>query len=591
MAQEAEKSDLITQKIADLLGQLSEIEHQATASLASEAKYRALVEQLPGITYTAALDGRRTIKYVSPSIRQSLGISPQELLDRPDVWHDLIVPDDLGMVMDAVGRCQATVAPLRIEYRMRRRDGRTLWFHDEATIVNDPAGRPALLQGFLLDITERKQAEQQARRAAKSLDLERHFLVQILSAVDAIVIILDGNWRIASINPACQRCVGYSQQELAGREFAAALLPAEDAAAADMLPKDVKEGFLPVAREGWWTAKDGARKWVSWSYNCTSDEAGNLQYVICAGVDLTGQKKIEQELRASQERYALAIQGANDGLWDWDMRANRMYFSPRWKQMIGCDDGQIGGDPREWFSRVLPEDLSDLQDAIDEHLRRSSPYLRHEYRIHSRDDRIIWVLTQGLALFDEQGRPYRMAGSQTDITRRKLMEEQLRLDATFDMLSGVFNRRWFMENLEISVDSSRRYGHPLSLCLCDIDHFKRINDQFGHRAGDKVLVKFGHLLREEVRVSDIVGRYGGDEFAIIFPHTSAAQAGLCLDRICRRFRSVIFGADSGLTFTCTATFGVADFVHGPMTPGELVEHADRVLYHAKQLGRDRVLAG
>jgi diguanylate cyclase (GGDEF)-like protein/PAS domain S-box-containing protein len=175
-----------------------------------------------------------------------------------------------------------------------------------------------------------------------------------------------------------------------------------------------------------------------------------------------------------------------------------------------------------------------------------------------------------------------------DITKAKRLEEELKLLATRDSLTGLLNRRYFMESFSSFFENSKRYSVPLSLCLCDLDNFKRVNDAYGHQAGDKVLAGFGEVLRNELRGGDIAGRYGGDEFIMLFPHTNSAEAAECLERIRSHLENIVFqmGTES-YSVSCTA--GVAEFHPRMGHPEELVSAADEALYQGKAKGRNCVV--
>ncbi len=155
----------------------------------------------------------------------------------------------------------------------------------------------------------------------------------------------------------------------------------------------------------------------------------------------------EAELRASQERYSLAAQGANDGLWDWELNNNSIYFSPRWKSMLGYKNYEIKNTPEEWFSRIHPDDRDHVESDISLNIKGLAPHISIEYRLLHKNGTYLWMLCRGVALMDDSGKAYRMAGSQTDITERKVAEEQLMHDAFHDILTGLPNRALFMDRL------------------------------------------------------------------------------------------------------------------------------------------------
>ncbi|MFQ5645602.1 MAG: diguanylate cyclase [bacterium] len=166
-------------------------------------------------------------------------------------------------------------------------------------------------------------------------------------------------------------------------------------------------------------------------------------------------------------------------------------------------------------------------------------------------------------------------------------EERLKVEAAYDSLTGLLNRRYLIKRLISSVHSARRHGSPLSVCLCDLDGLKSINDGCGHLTGDDVLAEFGKLMTEELRSEDIVGRFGGDEFCIIFPYISASEAAVSVDRIRRRLESRTFGKKDKACIA-TVSFGIADLGPG-MTENDLLKAADDLLYQAKRSGSNRIV--
>ncbi len=192
-------------------------------------------------------------------------------------------------------------------------------------------------------------------------------------------------------------------------------------------------------------------------------------------------------------------------------------------------------------------------------------------------------------MFKKNGEIEKIILSYTDITERKQAEEQLQYEAIHDSLSGLFNRRYFMKKLVAAIHSARRYGHSLSVCLCDLDEFKAINDTYGHRMGDDVISAFGKIVSEELRGEDIPGRYGGDEFGIIFPHILADEAMASAERIRRRFKKLVFGKDHGIESSLSATFGIVDLKPEHVNEKDILKSADQALYKAKELGRNCVV--
>jgi len=167
------------------------------------------------------------------------------------------------------------------------------------------------------------------------------------------------------------------------------------------------------------------------------------------------------------------------------------------------------------------------------------------------------------------------------------MREQLLVAATYDDLTGLFNRRYLLGQLAATVSAAKRHRFPLSLSLCGVDEFRAVNDAYGYGAGDDVLAMFGSLLQEGLRTEDFAGRYSGDEFGIVFPHVAAAQAFHSVERIRKKFEQVVFDARGGATFSMSATFGIADLDSEETDCGSLLEAAGASLLRAKKAGGNR----
>ena len=176
---------------------------------------------------------------------------------------------------------------------------------------------------------------------------------------------------------------------------------------------------------------------------------------------MAARRRVETDLRESEQRYALAERGANDGLWDWDLGADSIYFSPRWIAMLGYADSEIGSAPADWFDLVHADDLPTLQGRLAAHFSGEAEQFSAEHRMRHKDGTDRWVLTRGIAIRDAAGKAARMAGSQTDITDRKQAEQQLFHDAFHDSLTDLPNRALFVNRLEhaFSAAQGEQLGH------------------------------------------------------------------------------------------------------------------------------------
>ena len=298
-------------------------------------------------------------------------------------------------------------------------------------------------------------------------------------------------------------------------------------------------------------------------------------------------KNFEEALRASEERYALAISGANDGLWDWDLEKDRIYYSTRWKEMIGYDEDELSVYPEEWFSRVHPDELARLKQEISDHLSGRSLHFKHEHRMRHRDGSYRWMLSRGIAVRGASGKPRRMAGSLTDIHARKMTEQQLLHDAMHDALTDLPNWALFMDRLGIAIaQCKRREDHQFAVLFLDLDRFKNINDSLGHAVGDLLLISIARRFRAFLRPGDTVARLGGDEFAIL---ADAIESPSDATRIAERINEELsrpFDLQGHEVFT-SASIGLALSSTGYDRPEEVLRDADTAMYRAKSLGKAR----
>jgi diguanylate cyclase (GGDEF)-like protein/PAS domain S-box-containing protein len=302
---------------------------------------------------------------------------------------------------------------------------------------------------------------------------------------------------------------------------------------------------------------------------------------------LAERARLEEAVRESEERYALAARGANDGLWDWNLKTGRIYFSERWKAMLGYEDGEIGDSPDEWFKLVHPEELAALRKELGAHLEGSVPHFEAEYRILHRDGAYRWMLVRGMAVRDSEGKATRVAGSQTDVTKRKLVEEQLLHNAFHDALTGLPNRALFMDRLAQAMERTKRHAdYSFAVFFIDVDRFKLVNDSLGHTIGDQLLAGIGKRLEACTRAGDTVARLGGDEFTILLDDMRDASDADCMaERIRERLKEPF--SLGGHEVFASVSVGVALSPMCYQRPDDLLRDSNTAMHRAKASGRAR----
>jgi diguanylate cyclase (GGDEF)-like protein/PAS domain S-box-containing protein len=297
-------------------------------------------------------------------------------------------------------------------------------------------------------------------------------------------------------------------------------------------------------------------------------------------------KKAEAAQRESEERYALAARGSNDGLWDWNLLDNVVYFSPRWKMMLGYQENEIGDSPEEWFSRIHVTDRERVKNEVVAHQEQLTPQFESESRVLHKDGSFRWMLSRGVAVHDASGKALRMAGSQTDITGAKVT----------DPLTGLPNRLMFLDRLGRLIEHAKRHkDHLFGVLFLDLDGFKIINDSLGHAAGDQVLMEVADRVPKCLRTSDTISRLGslsttarlgGDEFSVLLNHIKDPKdAALVAERLIKAL-TLPFTVDGQEVFT-TVSIGIALSSFGYEQPEDILRDADTAMYRAKSLGKAR----
>ena len=308
--------------------------------------------------------------------------------------------------------------------------------------------------------------------------------------------------------------------------------------------------------------------------------------IRCYFNDITQKRKMEESVRKSEERYALAARGANDGLWDWDLETQSIYLSPRWKAMIGYEEHELTNQITEWMDRIHPEDQVMARQAINEHLSSDKPFLEFQHRLKHKDNYYLRFRCRGIAIFDHEGLPLRMAGSITDITESFHAQEKLLLDACHDSMTSLPNRLLLLDRISQALKTYKRNPSQLfALLFIDLDRFKVINDSLGHLVGDQLLIAVAHRLKNCVREEDTVARLGGDEFVILLKELQDISSAITpAIRICHSIKQS-YQLEGHHVFT-SASIGIVLVDKQHKKPEELLRDADMAMYQAKRNGKD-----
>lgn len=514
----------------------------------------------------------------SPETRQIFGLGADEAADY-DLFLSFIHPEDRHHV-DAAWQAALQGAPYDIEHRIVV-NGETRWVREMAELAVTNDGRLLSVLGTVQDITDIKQMELELRRS------EERYRTTLVAVKDGL-----WEWHVPSgqveWDARCYEMLGYRPNAFVV-DFATwkGLIH----------PDDIDEAFSEVERQlavgetfvvefryrhaekGWiWT--QGRGKVIEW-------QSGKPLRVVGTHSDISARKQAELALQQTGARLSTVIENFYGGILLEDehrhiLLTNQTFcdlfaipYPPETLKGVDCSGSAeqamgLFAKPERFVQRI--DTILQQREAVvgEEITMADGRALERDYLPIVSDGRFLghlWV--------------YR------DITERKEREQELRRLATTDTLTGLPNRRYFLERLEQELSRFQRYHKPTALLMIDIDHFKRVNDTYGHAAGDEVLRQFADLIRQSLRKIDMAGRMGGEEFAVLLPGSDLKGARIFADRLRQRVESTacMHGAE---TLDYTVSIGIAVFNQQDQSSDQPLARADAGLYVAKDKGRNRV---
>lgn len=428
----------------------------------------------------------------------------------------------------------------------------------------------------------REELEDQVARRTEDL---RRLSVAVEQSPNGIVI-TDKDGTVEYANERCYEITGYSPEDTSIDGGVRLTLGAMD-------PDRVAGVRRALAAGTSWEGefenrrKDGAPYWELLTLSPLQADHGESDHFVWQKQNVTSRKGAEIALRESEERYALAAKGANDGLWDWDLRNDRIFYSDRWASMLGFHAEELTNSPEEWFNRVHEDDIVSVRSEIDRHLQGDTPLFELEFRMRHRDGTWRWILNRGVAVIDDSETANRFAGSQTDITDRKLAETKLYYEASHDSLTNLPNRGLFTERLASAIERSQRNSSSLyAVLFLDLDRFKVINDSLGHIVGDKLLIQVSERLSQCVRTIDMIARLGGDEFAILLEDINDEKFAIVIAERIEESLARPFILDEHEVFT-SASVGIAYGTQGYKRAEDILRDSDSAMYRAKSAGKSQ----
>lgn len=496
--------------------------------------------------------------------------------------HIATLPSDLFAALEPQGILSLLVYPLMHEHRMIGFVG-----FDECQRIRDwtPVDLDLLrtVSGMLTAAILRHWSQQKANAALKkfsALFASNPALMAIRSLPDLTFL---------DVNDSFVEKTGYARNEIIGQSSEALdiyLYPEQK----EMVRHELTRRHRVMNMELALRRKDGRVLYGLMSGEVI--EIDDQSFYLTVLNDNTAQHELNRLLSKERQRLEHIINSTRLGTWEWHVPSGRLLLNEHWCRMCGYTMDELQPiSIATWKNLCHPDDLHKADRLLEEHFRGHCDYYECECRLLHKDDHWVWVLDRGKVIeWNSDGTPSQMFGTHTDISEIKLLEERLRAASLRDPLTDTYNRRYFIEQLQTAISEFERSKIPFALAMLDIDHFKEINDTYGHPAGDQVLVDLTRLISMQIRPYDILGRFGGEEFVLLLKGIDERRAVQKLESLLASIRSAIIHHEGQhIKFSFSAGVIGLDRVHGGFynTQG-LLELVDKRLYDAKESGRNCV---
>jgi diguanylate cyclase (GGDEF)-like protein/PAS domain S-box-containing protein len=574
--------------------------------------------------------------FYSKRWKELLGYSEAEIGEGLDEWRKRIHPDDKPGTEAAVSKhFEGITASYSCEHRLLCKDGTYKWILTRGLVVSrDDAEKPLRVIGTHTDISVLKlqQAHMQFRNRILVMLARGESIKQVMlatvSGIEAIhpemicsILLLDDEGK-RLVDVVAPSLPDFYNDAIKGVEVGVGKGSCGTAAVVDerVIVDDIsthpywqlyKQLAASAGLAACWSQPIRSSThhvlgtFAIYHRKINKPKAADIELIEqCADLISIALDKNAAEVRLHdrEKQLELVLDASQLGFWDWDILKNKVIRNERWAAMLGYSLNDIEFTVKQWIDFIHPDDQAMAYKSIQDCLEESSPVHSIEYRMRTKDGQYKWILDQAQVVErDVNRKAIRMCGTHTDITERKLMEEQIRHQALYDGLTQLPNRYLFEDRLRQAMVKSKRTGCYGALMFLDLDNFKPLNDHYGHAVGDLLLIEVAARLKSCVREADTVARIGGDEFVVeleqldIDKRLSEKEAEVTADKIRQLLAEPYLlkmttgeGKESTVVHHCTASIGVVLFIGNEVAPEEILKRSDDAMYLAKDAGRNQV---